>query len=188
MMTSGTRKAIVRLCGVLMIAVGVGAALLPLGAPLPERLVIGGLLTVAGVIDIAAEMARRRSGIAGKIAAGATLVAGLRLVLDPSANFFTIFNLVILWLVVRSGSLAFSARSETKPFCNWVYMAAAVDFILALLLLMGLPMAVIIYGIFGPTSELIATFAWILSASFIAAAVLLLSVAPHQCVDAGQPG
>jgi hypothetical protein len=51
------------------------------------------------------------------------------------------------------------------------------DFLLAMLLLAGLSIAAIIVSIFGPTPPLIASFAWVLAASFVVTGTLLLEVA-----------
>jgi hypothetical protein len=76
--------------------------------------------------------------------------------------------------------LFFSARHSARPLCTWVYLAAAVDLGLAILLLAGLPVAVLIYGLFGTTDEIVATFAWVFAASFIAAGWLLIAAAPLE--------
>lgn len=184
-MALSIRLLIVRLAGVLMAVLAIAAALLPLGE-LPDRVVIGGLLLAAGVVELVAVVARPGRNICAAIAAVASVVAGLRLVLDPGANFFTVFNLVILWLVVRAAALALAARGSFKPLCNWIWLAAAVDFLLALMLLAGLPTTVLIIGVFGPTPEVIATFAWIFAASFIAMAALLFAAATLERERADQ--
>lgn len=179
-MTDRTRTIVIRGAAAGMFVLAALAALLPLPTRLPDRLVIGGLLVLAGLLEGLAVYARRGHHLSAGLAAATSLLAGLRLVLDPAVNYFTVFNLVILWLVVRSAALAFSARGSEPPLCNWVWMAAAVDFLLALLLLVGLPVAVLVYGIFGQTSQLVATFSWILAASFAAAGILLFAAAPLE--------
>ena len=170
----------IRAAGALIMLLALGAALLPLAQHIPGRTVVGLLLIAAGAIELVAVYARPGRHVAAGIAAGASLLAGLRLAPDPAANFFTVLNLVILWLVVRAAALFFAARRTPRPVCDWTYFAAAVDFLLAVLLLGGLPVAVLIYGLFGQTSEIVATFAWIFAASFIAAGLLLFAAAPHE--------
>lgn len=179
-MSTASRTGVIRTAGVLIMLLAFGSALLPLAQQIPGRTVVGLLLIAAGAIELAAVNARRGRHLPAAIAAGASLLAGFRLALDPGANFFTVLNLVILWLVVRAAALFFSARKSDRPLCYWVYLAAAVDFALAVLLLGGLPVAVLVYGIFGQTSEIIATFAWIFALSFIAAGWLLIAAAPHE--------
>jgi hypothetical protein len=57
---------------------------------------------------------------------------------------------------------------------------------LAVLLATGLSIATIIVSLFGPTQELIASFAWVLAASFVANGLLLLEVA--SCERSGYAG
>ena len=61
------------------------------------------------------------------------------------------------------------------------------DFLLAVLLLGGLPVAVLVYGLFGTTSDIVATFAWILAVSFVAAGLLLIAAAPHEASESDGP-
>lgn len=183
-MSNSTRTAVIRAAGLLILLLAAGSALLPIAPHIAARTVIGLLLTTAGAIELGAVYARRGHHISATIAALASLFAGLRLALDSSANFPTILNFVILWLVVRSAALFFSARHSERPLAGWVYLAAAVDFALAVLLLGGLPVAVLVYGLFGQTSEIVATFAWVFAGSFIAAGWLLVAAAPMEAREA----
>jgi hypothetical protein len=183
-MSSPKRMLVIRSAGVVILLLAFGSALLPMAEHIPARLVIGGLLAAAGTIELAAVLARRGHHLSAGIAALASLLAGLRLLLDPNINFITILNFVILWLVVRSAALFLSARNSPRPLCTWVYLAAAVDFAMAVLLLAGLPIAVLVYGLFGTTNEIVATFAWVFAASFIAAGWLLFAAAPLEAAEA----
>ena len=182
-MSTERRTVVIRLSGLLIVLLAFGAALLPLAQQIPGRTTVGLLLIIAGAIELAAVWSRRRHHVAPGVAAAASLLAGLRLAVDPGANFFTVLNLVVLWLVVRAAALFFSARRTPRPVFEWTYFAAAVDFLLALTLLAGLPVAVLIYGLFGATSEIVATFAWILALSFVAAGSLLFVAAPHEAKE-----
>ncbi len=176
---------VIRLAGVLILTLAFGSALLPMASHIAPRLVIGSLLAAAGGIELAAVLARARGRFAAAVAALASLLAGLRLLLDAQINFLTILNFVILWLIVRSAALTISAMHSRRPLCTWVYLAAAVDFALAILLLAGLPVAVLVYGLFGTTNEVIATFAWVFAASFVAAGWLLVAAAPLEANEKG---
>ena len=176
-MSSDTRTLVIRCAGIIIFLLAAGSALLPLAPQLPARLVIGLLLAAAGTVELVAVYARRGHHIPAGAAALASLLAGFRLLADPHINFLTILNFVILWLVVRSAALFFSAIRSHWPLCSWVYVAAAVDFGLAVLLLAGLPVAVLVYGLFGTTDDIVGTFAWVFAASFVAAASLLIAAA-----------
>lgn len=179
-MSDSLRTLVIRVAGIVIFLLGIGAALLPSVPNLTARLAIGSLLAMAGAIEMAAVFAIRARHPAAVLAAAASLLAGLRLLLDPQINFLTILNFVILWLVVRSAALFVSARHSFRPLCTWIYLAAAVDLGLAVLLLGGLPIAVLVYGLFGTTDEIAATFAWVFAASFVAAGWLLIAAAPLE--------
>jgi len=183
MMTSATRSLVIRSAGVLIVLLAVGAALLPMAKGYTARIEIGALLAAAGIFELSAVFARRGHHFAAGAAAVASLLAGLRLLLDPDINFLTILNFVILWLIVRSAALLVSSRNSRRPLCTWVYLAAAVDFALAVLLLVGLPVAVLVYGLFGTTDQIVATFAWVLAASFVAGGWLLIAAAPLEATE-----
>ncbi len=184
-MTDGKRTLAIRAAGAAMLLLAVAAALLPAPDWIAGRLAIGMLLAIAGLVEMAGAYGRRGHQLTAGIAAAVSLFAGLRLALDPTVNYFTVFNLIILWLVLRSAALAIAGRKAPPPLCNHVWINAAVDLLLALLLLVGLPVAVLVYGIFGQTSQLVATFAWIMAASFAAAGVRLLVAAPYQGQSSG---
>lgn len=171
---------VIRAAGVVIFLLAFASALLPVASDIPARTVIGLMLIAAGAIEMTAVVARRGHHLSAGIAAGASILIGLRLATDPDANFVAVLNSVILWLVIRSAALFFSARHSEAPLTGWVYLAAAVDFLLAVLLLAGLPVAVLVYGLFGVTDEILATFAWIFAISFVAAGWLLMAAAPLE--------
>ena len=100
--------------------------------------------------------------------------------LDPHAGSSRCLNLVILWLVVRAAALAFAASRCRGSLQNWFLVAAATDFMLAVLLLSGMPIALVVWGLFGRTSEIVGTFAWVLAVSFVATGATLIAVAPAE--------
>ncbi len=169
-------KFVTAVAGLLIMLLAAGALLLPLQRDLPGRLVVGWLLIAAGAIELATSFIRRRHRKSVRLAAVATLLAGIRLVADPSAHFFAVMNMVILWLVVRGAALLYSAARTSRPLGNWLALAAATDLLLALGLLAGLPVALLVYGVFGPTPQIVAQFAWVFAASFIATGVLLIAI------------
>lgn len=156
------------------------ALLLPMENALPGRLVVGWLLIAAGVIELIAVMARRIHRPSAAIAGAATIVAGLRLSLDPHANFFPVLNMVILWLVIRTAALGFAATRSEQPLRRWFRVVATTDLLLAIMLLAGIPIALLVYGLFGTTSEIIATFAWVLAISFVVNGASLVAAAPIE--------
>jgi uncharacterized membrane protein HdeD (DUF308 family) len=182
------RKYFIRAAGLTIILLAVGAALLPLEQGIEGRLVVGWLLIVAGIVELCAALARRIHRPSASVAGAATVLAGLRLVLDPRAGFFPALNLVILWLVVRAAALAFAASRCRGSLQNWFVLAAATDFLLAVLLLSGMPIALVVWGLFGRTSEIVATFAWVLAISFVATGATLIAVAPAEASEGRDEG
>ena len=67
-------------------------------------------------------------------------------------------------------------------------LSAGMDFLLAVLLVAGLSIATIIVSLFGPTEPLVASFSWVLAASFVVNGLLLLEVASceRSTGDGGQ--
>jgi len=55
--------------------------------------------------------------------------------------------------------------------------------LLAILLLAGLPIALVVAGLFGQPSEIVATFAWVLAFSFVATGCLLIAAAPAEASE-----
>lgn len=182
-MSDQARKHIIRVAGFLILLLAVVAAFLPAEPKMPGRLVVGGLLLAAGVIELAATAARRIHKPSAAIAGAATVLAGIRLVADPNAGFFPVLNMVILWLVVRAAALAFAASRCRPPLQGWFILTAATDFLLAVMLLAGLPVALVVAGLFGPTSEIVDTFSWILAASFVATGTFLIAAAPIEACE-----
>ena len=176
-MRDNKHKLLVASAGILIMLLALGALLLPLQREAPGRLVVGWMLIAAGAIELATALVRQRHRKSVGLAALATLLAGVRLISDPGANFFAVMNIVILWLVVRGAALLFSAARTARPLGSWIAIAAATDLLLALGLLAGLPVALLVYGLFGPTPQIVATFAWVFAASFVATGALLIALA-----------
>ena len=110
-----------------------------------------------------------------------TALAGLLFVMNPETHFFPRVWPIIGWLLLRSVILA-AATTETGGAVRlWTAFSAGMDFLLAILLVAGLSIATIVIDVFGPTRELIASFAWVLAASFAVNGLMLLQVA--SCAD-----
>jgi len=176
-MTEAKRKTIIGAAGAAILLLALGALLLPMQHDIPGRVIVGWLLIAAGAIEGAAAAARRRHRPTAAIAAIATLLIGIRMIVDPVRGFLPVMNLVILWLVVRGAALLFASARSRPPLAGWLGLAAATDLTLAIALLVGLPIALLVVGLFGPTPQIIATFAWVFGFSFIATGVLLLAIA-----------
>jgi hypothetical protein len=170
------RARALRVAGLTIIVLGAGAALLPAGKTIPSDM-IGGLLVSAGLIELVAGSLRREARSFAMTAGGVTALAGLLFVLNPETHFFPTVTPVIGWLLVRSLILLGALTESRASVRTWTALSAGMDFLLAVLLIAGLSISTIVISIFGPTAELVAAFAWVLTASFVVNGLLLLEVA-----------
>ena len=171
------RARLISLAGIAIILLSAGALFLPAADQLQGRLVIGELLIAAGLIEVLAGLLRRDTRSFAIAAGCVTLLAGLMLTLRPTSHFFPSVVMVIAWLLARSLILAVASRRAGGSVRTWTIISAGMDFVLALLLATGLSVATIVIGLFGPTQPLVASFAWVLAASFIVNGLMLLEVA-----------
>jgi hypothetical protein len=175
-LSARARARALRVAGLAIILLGAGAALLPAGKTIPSDM-IGGLLVSAGLIELVAGSLRREARSFAMAAGGVTALAGLLFVLNPETHFFPIVTPVIGWLLIRSLILVGALTESHRSVRTWTALSAGMDFLLAVLLIAGLSISTIIISIFGPTRELVASFAWVLAASFVVNGLLLLEVA-----------
>ena len=175
-----------RVAGFAIILLSAGAALLPVGKSISSDM-IGALLIAAGLIEVIAGSLRRSSRPYVMAAGAVTALAGLLFVVNPETHFFPRVVPIIGWLLLRSLILFVASRETEGSVRRWTALSAGMDFLLAVLLAAGLSISAIIVSLFGPTPELVASFAWVLAASFVVNGLLLLEVA--SCVDeaAGRP-
>lgn len=170
------RAQALRVAGLLIILLGAGSALLPAGKTIHSDM-IGALLITAGLIETVAGSLRREARPFAMAAGIVTALAGLLFILNPETHFFPTVWPIVGWLLIRGLTLA-GATTETRGTVRtWTAFSAGVDFLLAVLLIAGLSASTLVVSLFGPTRELIASFAWFLAASFVANGLMLLEVA-----------
>lgn len=160
-------------CAIIFLAAG--AALLPAEEGLSPD-VMGALLLGAGLIEVVAGSLRRETRILAMLAGAITAGAGLLFLLNEDARFFPTVNVIIAWLILRSFVLAANATLVDGGVRRWTLISAATDFILGLITLVGLSLSTGVVLIFGPTPEIVASFAWVLALSFVVTGTLLLEV------------
>lgn len=171
-----TRARGIRVAGLVIILLGVGAALLPTDKGISSDMV-GGLLIAAGLIELVAGSLRHEVRTLAMMAGAVTALAGLVFIINPETKFFPSVTPVIAWLLIRSVILMLAATRTAGSVRTWMALSAGMDFLLAALLIAGLSVATLVVSLFGPTAPLIASFAWILAASFAVNGLLLLEVA-----------
>lgn len=167
----GTRAA-----GIAIILLGAGAALLPVNDGISSD-ILGALLVAGGLIELVAGSLRRKVRPYAMAAGAVTALAGLLFVINPETRFFPTVWPIVGWLILRSIVLGIASTHSDGSVRRWTAMSAGVDLLLAVLLVTGLSIAAIVVSLFGPTPPLIASFAWVLAASFVVTGSLLLEVA-----------
>jgi hypothetical protein len=175
-MSDRTRARGIRVAGASIIILAAGAALLTAGKRISSYM-IGGILIASGLIEAVAGSLRREVRPFAMTAGGVTALAGLLFVINPETHFFPMVTPVIGWLLVRSVILAIASGESAGSVRMWTGLSAGMDFLLAVLLIAGLSISTLVISIFGPTAELVASFAWVLAASFAVNGLLLLEVA-----------
>ena len=171
------RARLIRAAGLAIVMLSVGAALLPLLGGIPGNLAIGGLLVMAGIIELVAGSMRHETRALAMLAGAVTTVAGLLFALNSEGDLLPSVTVVTAWLIVRSLILFATSRRAHGSVKLWLSISAATDFGLGLLLLTGLSVTTLVVTLFGPVPQLVSGFAWVLALSFVATGTLLLEVA-----------
>ena len=170
--------------GWFILLLSAGSALLPLYGKAHSSLIIGTLLVLAGITEIFAGTMRNETRRLAMLAGALTTLAGVLFASDTSTHFLSTVAIIAGWLFLRALVLIQAARLASGSVRTWTGISAATDFVLAAILTVGLSIASLIVSLFGATPPLIASFAWILAASFIATAMLMLEVA--SCARASE--
>ncbi|MDQ3140419.1 MAG: hypothetical protein M3Q15_06810 [Pseudomonadota bacterium] len=162
--------------GLATAALGLGAGLLPLAAPEYGGSWIGWSLILAGSFELIAGLVKGfERGRYGRLTAGAiTLIAGLFFIANPLLELFPIASLIVAWLTARGALLFIASHMSLAPLRRVTTIAAIADIALAITLIFGLPAAVLVSSVFGPTPELVRNFGWVFAASFFVTGVSLV--------------
>jgi uncharacterized membrane protein HdeD (DUF308 family) len=175
------------IAGVAIILIGTGAAALPFLDRVSGVRVVGSLLLAAGIVEMLAALLRDQTRFLALVAGAVTTLAGALFLINPVTRFLPIISIVTAWLLVRGLVLALTTIQAHGSVRRWIAISAATDVALGLLLLVGLSISTLIVSLFGPTPEMIASFAWILALSFVMSGMLLLEIASceREATDAG---
>jgi uncharacterized membrane protein HdeD (DUF308 family) len=172
-----TRARGMTVAGVAIILLGTGAAALPFLDRLSGNRVVGSLLLAAGIVEALAALLRNETRFLALVAGAVTTLAGALMLINPVTHFLPTISIVTAWLLARGVVLALSILQVRGSVRRWIAISAATDVALGLLLLVGLSISTLIVSLFGPTPEMIASFAWILAISFVVTGMLLLEIA-----------
>ena len=164
------------IAGWLIIVMAVGTAALPLLERTTGVLLLGGILLGAGVAELLAGTLRQAARVPSMVAGAVTMVAGVLFLLKPEVSLLPSAYVVTGWLLLRSAAVGLAALRTRDSARRWSIISAATDFLLGLLLLAGLSIATLIVTLFGPTPDVIASFAWFLAFSLATTGMYLLEV------------
>ena len=170
--------------GWFILLLSAGSALLPLVGRAQGATIIGILLVLAGLAEIFAGSLRHDTRRLSMLAGVITTLAGILFATESSTHFLSTLTIIAGWLFGRSIVLILAARLATGSVRTWTGIAAVIDLVLALILTVGLSIAALVVSLFGATAPMLASFTWILAASFVATAMLLLEVA--SCARASE--
>ncbi|MDQ3075435.1 MAG: DUF308 domain-containing protein [Pseudomonadota bacterium] len=171
------RPGLLSAAGVAIIVLGAGAAALPFLDRNSANQLIGILLVAAGLIEMLAALLRDQTRFLALVAGAVTTLAGVLFLLDTGARFLPIITIVTAWLLIRGLILAVTTALAHGSVRRWIAISAATDVALGLLLFVGLSISTLIVTLFGPTPEMVASFAWVLAVSFVVTGMLLLEIA-----------
>ena len=152
------------------IALAILAFFLPDIDWMPKGGLVGWLLLAAGMAESAfgAGRGRDRFAITAMVAGLLSAMAGLLFVTNPLASYLSVANVVMLWLALRGlWVLAISFSPEIRHTWALVGLSGIVDLLLALVLAAGLPVALLVVTLFGPTPAIVAQFSLIFATSFL---------------------
>lgn len=172
-----SRPALVMAAGIAIILLGIGAASLPFLDRAAGNRVVGSLLLAAGLVEMFAAALRDQTRVLALVAGALTTAAGALFLLNPVTHFVPTLSIVTVWLLARGFVLGFTTLLAHGSVKKWIAISAATDVALGLLLLVGLSIATLIVTLFGPTTEMVASFAWIFALSFFVTGGLLLEIA-----------
>ena len=165
--------------GVAIGLLGALAAILPSFNDTAGGTVIGWLLLAAGIAVLSAGLVRRTTatGKAGIGAGSVTAAAGILFILLPQSSVFPVSYVVMVWLLLRGTIMLLGSWHADLRFRPWLFASGAADLGLVVIILSGLPVATLVSALFGPTKEVVASFALIFAASFLVTGLSLIAMA-----------
>lgn len=179
--TQGRRRApLIASAGAAIILISGAAALLPLSDELSRSAMIGTMMVTAGLVEMVAGGLRSENRSVAILPGVLTVLAGLLLTVHPIHRFIPSVWLVIGWLGGRGVILGATTAVTHGAVRIWTMLAAGTDLTLAAVLLFGLSASTLTLTLFGITPEIVRSFAWIVSLSFVATGMLLMEVATAE--------
>ena len=150
--------------GWIILLVGAGAAVLPMMERRGGAVTVGILLALTGILEFLAGSLRHEARPLAMLTGAVTILAGSMFATEAATRFFLpAVTIVMGWLFIRAALLALTSRLTTGGVRRWTLISSATDFLLALVLLVGLQIASLVVALIGVTGPLVASFAWVLA-------------------------
>ena len=150
---------------------------------------VGWLLVVAGGAELVlgAKRGLDLPGRAAVISGLITALSGAIFIALPPSGYIPVANVVIGWLLLRGLWIVVSAwrARARRAIAAWMGFSGIADLLLGLALILKLSIASLVLTLFGPTPEVVASFAIILAASFAATGVSQVAIAMLEKGRAG---
>ncbi len=130
--------------GIVMIALGIGALLMPVLSSLIIGILIGWLMFISGIIAVASAFSFRGTGLfAWQLIGGLVpLVAGALLLVFPAQGLIALTVLVgIVFLLTGIAQSSFAFWVRPSPNWGWILASAVISIALGGFVLMALPEA-----------------------------------------------
>jgi uncharacterized membrane protein HdeD (DUF308 family) len=182
-----TRSAWTFASGGVTLLLAIIAVFLPDIEWMPKGGLVGWLLLLAGIVELGFGLARGldRLGVTAMVSGLFTVLAGLVFVANPSTSYFPVANAVMLWLAVRGAWVLLMALKVPGPgSALWLGLSGVTDVLLSFVLAAGLPVAVLVVSLFGPTPYIVAQFSLILASSFLITGLSQIAIASLELRDA----
>ena len=130
--------------GIVLILLGMAAIALPVLAGLAIAILFGWLILIGGIIGLVTTLMGRHAPGYGwaLLSAALWIAAGLALLVWPAAGLVYFTFLLFAWLAVEGVAMimyALSHRRGSTPRWAWMLFSGAINLILAVYLLTGLP-------------------------------------------------
>lgn len=128
--------------GIIYLILGIVAMVVPKLFTLSVELVVGWLFLIGGVIQGVRAFQRRKTGdfASTLLLAAIYIVAGLFLLLDPSAGRITLTVLLIAFFIIEGlAKLLLSFQLRKLPFWGWLLFSGLVSLAIAGLIIAGWP-------------------------------------------------
>ncbi len=166
--------------GVLTLGLASLAVLLPLIEKIPGQALVGWLLLAGGLLEAAVGTRRQDAAGGAAVASGMlALLAGALFLASRYIGIYSVSWVVMAWLMVRGCMILAAAHSikHASVIRAWLGFSGGADLALGIAMVVGLPVAGFIIVLFGPTLEVLAGLALILSVSFLVSGVSQIAIA-----------